>query len=141
MKKGIILVPFMSWKGGTETVIHNLFKSISNQQKYKLEVFSIGGSDNYNWTHGLKIHIKELSKNKKLRTLYYLTCLPFKILNIIKKAHPDFIISTNPVMWFLSKRVVQFLHLNIPVIAWYHYSLSQKPIKSLFSLYNSCIFI
>lgn len=132
MKKGIIFVPFMTGKGGTEFVIHNLFKSINNQDNYKLTVYSIGGSDNYRWTDDVDIHVKELSKKRPLRTAYYLTFLPHKIFTVIKSANPDFVISTNPVMWYLSKMACKRLHLNIPIIAWYHYSLSQKPIKKLF---------
>lgn len=132
MKTGIIFVPFMSGKGGTETVIHNLFKVINNQEHYQLKVYSIGGSDDYSWTKGITAHIQYISRKRTLRTLYYLTCLPLKIAKIINLQKPDFIISTNPIMWFLSKQTVKIFHLNIPVIAWYHYSLAQKPIRSLF---------
>ena len=51
MKKGIILVPFMSGFGGTETVLKNLFnerKNVSNS--YNLNIYSLGGSTDYTWT-------------------------------------------------------------------------------------------
>lgn len=132
MQKGIIFVPFMTGKGGTETVIHNLFKSIKSNKNLNLKVYSIGGSFNYDWTNGVNVNIQEISNSRGIRTLYYLTFLPHKIAKIIKKEKPDFIISTNPVMWFLSKNAVQRQKLNIPVVAWYHYSLKQKPIKKIF---------
>ena len=132
MKKGLLLVPFMSGKGGTETVIHNLFTALSKQNQYKISIYSIGGSKDYNWSNGTDIHIQEISSKRFIRTSYYLTFLPHRIYKIIKQTQPDFIISTNPVMWFLSKVAVKRLHLNIPIIAWYHYSLQQKPIKKLF---------
>uniref|UniRef100_UPI0035CF0969 glycosyltransferase n=1 Tax=Bartonella sp. CL63NXGY TaxID=3243538 RepID=UPI0035CF0969 len=131
MYKGIIFVPFMTGKGGTETVIHNLFKAF-DKNKIDMTVYSIGGSEDYEWTNGVKVKTQFISNNRKLRTLYYLTCLPFKIKKIIKDQQPDFVISTNPVMWLLDKRSIKSLHLNVPVIAWYHYSLSEKPIKPLF---------
>ncbi|WP_251545350.1 glycosyltransferase [Limosilactobacillus caecicola] len=132
MKKGILFVPFMTGKGGTESVVHNLFQSLQGQNNINLTVYSIGGSDEYGWTNGVNAKISEISHSRKLRTLYYLLFLPSKIYKIIKNEQPDFVISTNPIMWFLSKKAVQRLKLDIPVIAWYHYSLQQKPIKSLF---------
>ena len=128
MQKGIIFVPFMTGKGGTEAVIHNLFKSI-NREKINLIVYSIGGSDNYEWTQGVPTYIQHISNKRLIRTAYYSTLLPLKICQIIKKEQPDFVFSTNPVMWFLAKQSVKILHFSIPVISWYHYSLLQKPIK------------
>lgn len=133
MKKGIIFVPFMTGYGGTETVIHNLLygESIAHSD-IQIAVYSLGGSVNYEWAKDFDVRIKWISKYRLLRTLYYLICLPFVELKIIKKQQPDFVISTNPVMWFLagiSKKITKY---HFPVIAWYHYSLSQKPIKSVF---------
>lgn len=132
MQKGIIFVPFMTGKGGTETVINNLFKSIKSNKNLNLKVYSIGGSFNYDWTNGVNANIQEISNSRGIRTLYYLTFLPHKIAKIIKKEKPDFVISTNPVMWFLSKKIIKNKNLKIPVIAWYHYSLKQKPIRKMF---------
>lgn len=129
MKKGIIFVPFMTGKGGTETVIHNLFKAFANDDQFSLKVYSIGGSDDYGWTEGVNVKSQSISKHRTIRTLYYATLLPTKIHQVIAKEQPDFVISTNPIMWYLAKKSLLFMKKSTPVIAWYHYSLSQKPIK------------
>ncbi|MGK4126860.1 glycosyltransferase [Limosilactobacillus vaginalis] len=130
MKKGIILVPFMSGFGGTETVLKNLFnerKNVSNS--YNLNIYSLGGSTDYTWTKGIPITIRWISSIRVIRTLYYLFIMPFNLFFYLRKRKPDFVISTNPVMWFLARKI---LPRTTPVIAWYHYSLAQKPIKTLF---------
>lgn len=132
MKKGIILVPFMTGRGGTESVIHNLFQSIKENNKLQMTVHSIGGSENYEWTNGVPISTTYISSKRKIRNIYYALFLFFKIHHIIKEEKPDFIISTNPIMWYLSKKIVDSQNLNIPIIAWYHYSLKQKPLKKIF---------
>lgn len=137
MKKGIILVPFMTGYGGTETVIKNLFsKNTENKKDYSLEVYSLGGSIDYTWAKNIPINIKWISRRRSLRTIYYLLGMPINLYNFLRNKEPDFVISTNPVMWFLAKRIFSFLNKDTPVIAWYHYSLAQKPIKKIF-LYSA----
>ena len=71
MKKGIILVPFMTGRGGTESVIHNLFQSIKENNKLQMTVHSIGGSENYEWTNGVPISTTYISSKRKIRNIYY----------------------------------------------------------------------
>lgn len=133
-KHGLLVVPFMSGKGGTERVIQNLFESLQNDQSrnFDLTVLSVGGSDNYDWSKKIPITIKHVGATRKMRTLAYLTVLPFIIFHFIRQRQFDFIISTNPIMWYLAKLSCRFLHRKTKVISWYHYSLKQKPIKSIF---------
>ncbi|MGM9883587.1 MAG: glycosyltransferase [Limosilactobacillus reuteri] len=135
LKKGILIVPFMTGKGGTETVIRNLFKAIEDENVFNdcnIIVYSIGGSDDYEWSRPIEhFKVKFISKWRPLRTLYYMTKLPFDIFKIIKSEKPDFIISTNPIMWTLSYYIKRLLSLEIPVISWYHYSLNKKPVKKV----------
>lgn len=136
MIKGILFVPFMTGKGGTETVINNLFAAYhesTTHRDYQLTVYSIGGSFDYGWAAPIdNFKVKFISSHRFLRTAYYLTCLPFHLFRVIRRERPDFIISTNPVMWYLSYRIVKLLSLHTKVISWYHYSLERKPVKSLF---------
>lgn len=131
MKKGLLFVPFMTGMGGKETVIHNLFTAINHQQKlnYSLKVFSIGGSFDYSWSKEVPISVTEISKKRIWRTAYYASVLPFKMYQIIKDEHPDFIISVNPVMWTIASYIVKLLKYKTSIISWYHYSLSHKPIN------------
>lgn len=133
MKKGILIVPFMTGYGGTETVIKNLYESRKlKEQPFNLKVYSIGGSFDYSWAENVEKDIKWISNSRKVRDLYALTLMPFAMLRYLKREQPDFVISTNPVIWFLAKRILNLLGSEAPVIAWYHYSISQKPIKALF---------
>lgn len=134
MKKGLLFVPFMTGKGGTETVIHNLFEAFNKDSsiEYSIKLYSIGGSYDYGWARTVTdIYVKWISKRRFLRTLFYLICLPLLMIKIIRKEKPDFIISTNPVMWFLSYKIVRLLSLDTKVISWYHYSLDKKPVRPL----------
>lgn len=138
MKKGIIVVPFMTGFGGTETVIKNLFKERKkNRVKYKLSVYSLGGSIDYSWAADVPLKVKWISKSRFIRRLYYLLGMPLNLFYYLKKERPDFVISTNPVIWFLAKII---LPKSVPVIAWYHYSLAQKPIKKVF-LYSADFYL
>lgn len=140
MKKGILFVPFMTGWGGTETVIHNLFEAINrfNDQHFLLTVYSLGGSIDYNWAKDVNINVQKINKKRKIRTIYYATILPFKMWQIINKEKPDFIISTNPIMWTLAK-LCTFTQ-KTPIIAWYHYSLRQKPVN-YFLLHSADYFL
>lgn len=136
MKKGIILVPYMSGNGGTETIIHNLFTAIgNNEEKIELKLVSIGGTSNANWINGLPADVFKISKSystnesKLIRTCFYLSVLPLKLFAYIKNENPDIIISTNPVMWTIAKQITKILNRKVPIVAWYHYSLKEHPIK------------
>lgn len=123
----------MTGYGGTETVIENLFNARQDvNPSYSLKVYSIGGSFDYGWAKNVNIDIKWISKRRKLRDLYALTIMPMNIFNYLYREKPDFVISTNPVLWYLAKKCLKLMHRNTPVIGWYHYSIDQKPIKSLF---------
>lgn len=133
MKKGIIIVPYMTGFGGTETVIKNLFEArLKEEQPFQLKVYSIGGSTDYHWAKNVDMDVKWISKKRKWRDLYAMTAMPFNILMYLKHEKPDFVISTNPVIWYLVKQCNKFLKKKVKVVGWYHYSIAQKPIKKLF---------
>ncbi|MEK1303020.1 glycosyltransferase [Limosilactobacillus fermentum] len=132
MKNGILFIPHLVGHGGTETVIHNLFTALQDNTQLNLTVYSIGGTDDASWTSGVKFKSNFISRYRPFRTLYYMTILPFKIKQIIREEHPDVVISTNPVMWYLAKKAITSLKLRVPVFSWYHYSLKQKPISKVF---------
>lgn len=138
MKKGVIIMPYVSGRGGTETVVHNLFSSFTNNKNLKFELLSIGGTSDMGWLSGIDYKMKKISNSYKInesklvRTLFYSSFLPLELYKYIKKRNPDFIISTNPFIWYLSKKIITILKLNIPIIAWYHYSLNEHPVKEKF---------
>jgi len=133
MKKGILIVPFMTGYGGTETVIKNLFQTRQTSHlDYNLKVYSIGGSFDYGWSKNIDIDIKWISNKRKIRDIYALTLMPINLFNYLRHEKPDFVISTNPVIWYLAKLCLRILRRDTPVIGWYHYSIDQKPINKIF---------
>lgn len=133
MRKGILIVPFMTGYGGTETVIKNLFQARQTSPlDYNLKVYSIGGSFDYGWSKNIDIDIKWISKERKIRDIYALTLMPINLFNYLRREKPDFVISTNPVIWYLAKLCLRILRRDTPVIGWYHYSIDQKPINKIF---------
>lgn len=130
-KSGLLFVPFMTGKGGTERVIQNLYQEMAlrNDLSFQLKLISIGGSDDYDWATNIPKKIINVGKTRIARTIFYATCLPALIFFLILKNRTSFIVSTNPVMWAVSKMSCKILHRKTKVIAWYHYSLLQKPIQ------------
>lgn len=128
-------MPYVSGRGGTEKVVHNLFSTFDNDE-ISLSLLSIGGTEDYKWLRGVPYTMKKISnhyyinENKFFRNAFYLVVLPLKLYTYLKHNRPNFVISTNPVIWYLSKKILNILGYNVPVIAWYHYSLEQHPVKS-----------
>lgn len=132
VKTGLLFVPFMTGKGGTERVIENLYDTMQNENfnsYFVMTTVSIGGSDNYDWAKKIPLKIINAGKTRLIRKIFYVTCLPVLMFFLILNRKTDFIISTNPVMWTLAKISCKILRRHTKVISWYHYSLKQKPVK------------
>lgn len=135
MKKVIFLVPWLSGYGGTEVVIHNLFKEYyKNKSKinFDFELYSLGGFLQNTNLHFKNIHVVQLLNNKYLREIMYIFLLPLLIPYIIFKEHADVVISTNPILWTISKIFVKLFNLHIPIIAWYQYSYNAKHVSDYY---------
>lgn len=129
--KVLIVTPFMTGAGGTETVITNLFDIYRRQGRsdLKLSMVNIGGTDHTEWLKGVPVHIIKLANKRFLRTLEYALFLPFILYRILRRYPSDIIISTNPMMWFLMSKIIRITKQKTKVISWYHYSLKSKPVK------------
>jgi UDP-D-galactose:(glucosyl)LPS alpha-1,6-D-galactosyltransferase len=134
MKHGLLFIPFLKGYGGTETVINNLLgqMDISKQQDVSIKTYSIGGSEDYSWLDHNNVHCIKYPNYRLFREILYIFSLPFILSYFIITNRPNFIISTNPIMWFLSKLTVSVFRMKVPVIAWYHYSYKLKPVKNIF---------
>lgn len=119
----------MNGKGGTETVIKNLYHYYDNND-LTLNLYLLGGSNNYEWLKDIDYREKKLSKNRILRNLQYILVLPLILFNYIKNSNPDIILSTNPVIWAICKIICQNFYKDTKIVSWYHYSLSQKKVNS-----------
>lgn len=135
MKKGILLVPYLKGYGGTEKVISNIldqFDSGDYSEDVELTTFCIGGTEQLWWLQHKNVHIINYPKKRRIRTMMYMITLPFVISFLIFKYKPEFVISTNPIMWYFSKLSSLILNKKVNIIAWYHYSFKLKPVKKIF---------
>lgn len=134
-KKVLIVVPYMTGYGGTETVIQNLFSEYNKEKPkdYHFKLISIGGYEHDNWIKDIndKVIVNMLG-NKLIRTLKYMFILPFIIPQILLKERPSYFISTNPIMWSIAFFTKKIFKINTEIISWYHYSLRDKPLKKIY---------
>ncbi|GAW99215.1 glycosyltransferase [Secundilactobacillus mixtipabuli] len=133
MKKVCIFTPHLSGFGGTETVISNLFSEFDTvaDSNYHLKLFCVGGYENGEWLKGIKDRkIISFGKSMFLRKIKYVFFLPFLLPFLIAKEKDAFaVVVTHPIMWyilFLFKKIFRRKYL---IVAWYHFSLKNKPIK------------
>lgn len=133
MKKGLLFVPYLKGYGGTETVINNLLSEFDKHNSdVQLKTYSIGGSDEREWLNHDDVHVISYPKNRHFRELLYIITLPVLILWYLLKDNPDFVIATNPIMWFLAKKITGLFKKSTKIIAWYHYSYKLKPVRPVF---------
>ncbi|KRN95323.1 UDP-D-galactose (glucosyl)lipopolysaccharide-1 [Furfurilactobacillus siliginis] len=122
----------MNGFGGTEKVVANFcdaFKLVSPTD-VTLKVIDLGGTTDTAWTLNRPITVVGLGKHRFTRNIQYALTLYSRISKILRQETPDFLISTNPLMWSFAKRICEKTSLQTKVIAWYHYSLSRKPVRS-----------
>lgn len=130
--KVLLVTPFMTGAGGTETVITNLFDVYRHKGRsdVNLSMVNIGGTEHSEWLANVPVHIIRLATKRFWRTLEYALFLPFILYHILRRYPADVIISTNPMMWFLLSKLIRLTRRSTKVLAWYHYSLKSKPMKS-----------
>ncbi|WP_032775901.1 glycosyltransferase [Lacticaseibacillus paracasei] len=128
MKKVFIVTPYLSGRGGTETVIQKFFSILGNDSTFKFELFVLGGTDDTSWLQNVSYNLKKLILPLALKKFEYIFRLPFWILSVIRKK-PDIVVSTSPIIWtifFLFKKITRSKY---QVVGWYHFSLSKNPIS------------
>ena len=131
MKKAIVAVPYLSGKGGTETVIKNFYDAISkySSKKLKWKLISFGGSKYSDWMIEWPKQVYYFSNNRLIQYAFYSTLLPFLIGRILKREKPNYFISTNPIIWSIAYKLRKRLSPNTKIISWYHYSFKMKRVK------------
>lgn len=128
---GIIAVPYLNGKGGTETVVKNFLEAFKKYGKGKIEwkLYSYGGTQVTDWMNSWNKKVYSFSNSRFLQKICYISLLPFLIFHTLKKEKPDIFVATNPIMWTLAYYIKKLLSLNTLIIAWYHYSFKQKNIN------------
>lgn len=131
MKKAVVAVPYLSGKGGTETVIKNFQEAMSQygDEDYSWKLISYGGTKYSGWIKKWSKKVYSFSDNRYVQILAYIFLLPILILKTLKKEKPDFFIATNPIIWTMAYRMRKFVSPRTKIISWYHYSFKRKNIK------------
>lgn len=133
MKKAIIAVPYLSGKGGTETVIKNFYDAIStysDSKEWSWKLISFGGTKYSSWIKKWPKKMYKFSNNRIIQLGCYMTLLPFLILHTLKEEQPDVFVATNPIIWTLAYKFKKFFSRKTKIIAWYHYSFKMKNVKA-----------
>ena len=135
MKKAIIAVPYLSGKGGTETVIKNFYDALeeySNDSKWSWKLISFGGTKYSFWMKKWPKKIYNFSDKRIIQLICYATIMSFLIKTILKKEQPNIFVATNPIIWTLAYKIKRKTSPNTKIIAWYHYSFKKKDVKKIY---------
>ncbi|PTM25442.1 hypothetical protein DA801_04465 [Lacticaseibacillus rhamnosus] len=134
MKTITIVTPFLSGFGGTEQVIRTLLRNVSNkdveQKQFLFKLALLGGTLDKNWTNETNTKFFNLKLPKAFRKIEYLFRLPYWCYKLLRESN-DIFVCTNPYIWTILWLLKTVQRKNILVVAWYHFSLVQKPINAL----------
>ncbi|MCT3586102.1 glycosyltransferase [Lactobacillus amylovorus] len=133
MKKAIIAVPYLTGKGGTETVIKNFYDAVVKYSKdsvWNWKLISFGGTKYPYWMKEWQKKVYRFSNKRLVQLGCYALIMPFLIKSVLKKYKPDVFIATNPVIWSLAYKYKKQISPNTKIIAWYHYSFKMKNVKT-----------
>ncbi|GBG04987.1 glycosyltransferase [Lactobacillus rodentium] len=130
MKKAIVAVPYLSGKGGTETVIKNFYEAVvANDSEIDWKLVSFGGSKYLDWIKNWEKRVYNFSDKRIIQLGAYVTIMPNLLRKIIKNEKPDYFIATNPVIWNLASKFKIKYSPTTKIIAWYHYSYKMKNVN------------
>lgn len=131
MKKAIVAVPYLSGKGGTETVIKNFYDAVvANDSETEWKLISFGGSRYSDWMKNWGKKVYNFTNNRIAQLGAYGTVMPILIRKVIKHEKPDYFIATNPIIWNLASKYKLRYSPSTKIIAWYHYSYKMKKVNS-----------
>lgn len=132
MKKVFVVTPYLSGRGGTETVIQKFFSILKNDSRFDFKLFVLGGTDDKSWLRNVNYGLKKLMFPLAFKKIEYIFRLPFWILGIIRRK-PDIVVSTSPIIWTIFFSLRKITRSKYQVVCWYHFSLLKNPIP-LFEL-------
>lgn len=131
MKKAIVAVPYLSGKGGTETVIKNFYDAVvANDSEIEWKLISFGGSKYSDWMKNWRKRVYSFSNKRILQLGAYAIVMPALIRKVIKHEKPDYFIATNPIIWNWAVKYKLKYSPSTKIIAWYHYSYKMKKVNS-----------
>ena len=132
MKKVVIAIPYLTGKGGTETVIKNLAEALdvkNTDDNISWKLVSFGGTKYPEWLSGWNKKVYNFTQSRCIQLMAYAILMPFLIAHIFKKEKPDFFIATNPIIWSIAFAERNVFSKKTKIGAWYHYSFKMKNVK------------
>lgn len=132
MKKVVIALPYLTGKGGTETVIKNFAEALdvkNTDDNISWKLVSFGGTKYPEWLSGWNKKVYNFTQSRHIQLIAYAILMPFLIANILRKEKPDFFIATNPIMWSIAFAERNVFSKKTKIGAWYHYSFKMKNVK------------
>lgn len=131
-KKVVIAIPYLTGKGGTETVIKNFSQALNVKDTNKgisWKLISFGGTKYPEWLSGWNKKVYNFTESRYIQLIAYIFLLPFLVAVTLKKEKPDYFIATNPIIWSIAFIEIRLFSMKIKVGAWYHYSFKMKHVK------------
>lgn len=130
MKKLLILTPYLSGLGGTETVVAKLIKLfMENNTNYKIKLIVVGGSADKRWLENIEYEGIQFSSNRYIRLLQNTIFLIPYIFFILIKEKPDVVLSLHSILCVLVNKMRFFQRKKYTILSWIHYSLDQENVK------------
>ena len=132
MKKVVIAIPYLTGKGGTETVIKNFAEALdvkNTDDNISWKLVSFGGIKYPEWLSGWNKKVYNFTQSRYIQLMAYAILMPFLIAHILKKEKPDFFIATNPIIWSIAFAERNVFSKKTKIGAWYHYSFKMKNVK------------
>lgn len=132
MKKVVIAIPYLTGKGGTETVIKNFAEALdvkNTDDNISWKLVSFGGTKYPEWLSGWNKKVYNFTQSRHIQLIAYAILMPFLIANILRKEKPDFFIATNPIIWSIAFAERNVFSKKTKIGAWYHYSFKMKHVK------------
>ena len=132
MKKVVIAIPYLTGKGGTETVIKNFAEALdvkNTNDNISWKLVSFGGTKYPEWLSGWNKKVYNFTQSRCIQLVAYAILMPFLIAHILRKEKPDFFIATNPIIWSIAFAERNVFSKKTKIGAWYHYSFKMKHVK------------
>lgn len=121
MKKIVIVVPYLSGKGGTETVLQEVISN--NPNRYSL--YMVAHSHDINWLEdtGLSKNEYKVGKANQNKIIRY-----FNLLYFILKRKPSLVVAFDTKLILFLHYIRAILNFKFKIVSWIHYSLRNNPL-------------
>lgn len=125
----LMVFPFVTGKGGMETVIAHILKNVDSTNNFHLLL--PGGSEDENWLDGLSNKVTCHHK-KSMFAIFYDT------VDFIIKNRPDVVISMSKIQIIAAWIAKKVFRRQFYLISWNHFSLGETRFSYLLRVFRLC---